>query len=269
MKYNLNYIKKNCPMRGYYKKSLSWPDKNKIGAALNALEEFILRGNVAGANKAFAALSSEIKKILRFEPTGKNGAPAAAKTIGIIELFKKNLPEIQEILKEDIVAAYNGDPAAKSPVEVIMCYPGLYAVFCQRVAHWFYKRGFAVFSRIMTEHAHRETGIDIHPGAEIGRGFFIDHGTGVVIGETAVIGNNVKIYQGVTLGAKSFELDNNGFPVKGIKRHPNIGDNTIIYANATIMGNITIGKNNIIACNARITRSMPAKAARMPPRPQT
>jgi serine O-acetyltransferase len=115
----------------------------------------------------------------------------------------------------------------------------------------------------MTEHAHRETGIDIHPGAKIGRGFFIDHGTGVVIGETAVIGNNVKIYQGVTIGARSFELDVNGFPVKGIKRHPNIGDNVIIYANATIIGNITIGKNNIITGNARIMRSIPANPDRI------
>ncbi|MDR0734124.1 MAG: serine acetyltransferase [Elusimicrobiota bacterium] len=268
MNYNLDYIINNCPLGEYRKENTSWPDKNKIGAALDALEKLVLRGDKAGENKAFSILSSEIKKIRHFEPAVKNGAQNDArtpKTLGIIKLFKESLPETQEILKEDIAAAYNGDPAAKSPVEVIICYPGLYAIFCQRVAHWFYKNGFEILSRIMTEHAHRETGIDIHPGAKIGRGFFIDHGTGVVIGETAVIGNNVKIYQGVTIGARSFELDVNGFPVKGIKRHPNIGDNVIIYANATIIGNITIGKNNIITGNARIMRSIPAKPDRIAP----
>lgn len=167
------------------------------------------------------------------------------------------LPEIQRLVISDVNAAYEGDPAAISPVEPLLCYPGVTAVTLQRMAHFLHERGVRIIPRIVTEYAHNLTGIDIHPGASIGSGFFIDHGTGVVIGETCVIGANVKLYQGVTLGAKSFPLDKNGNPVKGIKRHPNIEDNVIIYAETTVLGNITIGKGSVIGANKWITQDVP------------
>ena len=169
------------------------------------------------------------------------------------------LPVIKEMLIKDVQAIYEGDPAARSPEEIILSYPGFYAISIYRIAHEFYKRNIPYISRIMTEFAHEKTGIDIHAGAKIGEYFFIDHGTGIVIGETTTIGNNVKIYQGVTLGAKSFELDDNGNPVKGIKRHPDIGNNCVIYANATILGgNTKIGDGCVIGGNVWLTRSVAA-----------
>ena len=167
------------------------------------------------------------------------------------------IPEIKKALIKDAQAIYEGDPAAKSPEEVILSYPGFYAVSIYRIAHEFYVRNIPYIPRLMTEYAHEKTGIDIHAGAKIGEYFCIDHGTGIVIGETCTIGNHVKIYQGVTLGAKSFELDENGNPVKGIKRHPDIEDNAIIYANATILGgNTRIGKGAVIGANVWITSSV-------------
>ena len=167
------------------------------------------------------------------------------------------LPQIKETLMSDIEALYEGDPAARSPEEVILSYPGFYAISIYRIAHEFYLRGVPYISRIMTEFAHEKTGIDIHAGATVGDHFFIDHGTGIVIGETTTIGSRVKIYQGVTLGAKSFELDENGNPVKGIKRHPDIGDDCIIYANATILGGSTrIGNGSVIGGNVWLTHSV-------------
>lgn len=170
------------------------------------------------------------------------------------------VPRIKEALIKDVQAIYEGDPAARAPEEVILSYPGFYAISIYRVAHEFYVRKIPYIARLMTEFAHEKTGIDIHAGAEIGEYFFIDHGTGIVIGETTTIGNRVKIYQGVTLGAKSFELDENGNPVKnGIKRHPDIGNNCIIYANATILGgNTKIGDGCIIGGNVWLTKSVPA-----------
>ena len=172
------------------------------------------------------------------------------------EILEK-LPDIKASLIKDIQAIYEGDPAAKSPEEVILCYPGFYAISIYRIAHEFYKKGIPYISRIMTEYAHEKTGIDIHAGATIGERFFIDHGTGIVIGETTTIGNNVKIYQGVTLGAKSFELDEDGNPVKGIKRHPDIGNDCVIYANATILGGKTrIGDGSVIGASVWLTSSV-------------
>lgn len=169
------------------------------------------------------------------------------------------LPDIREMLVKDIAALYEGDPAAKSPEEILLSYPGFYAITVYRIAHEFYARRVPYLSRMMTEHAHGQTGIDIHAGAQIGEYFFIDHGTGIVIGETTVIGDHVKLYQGVTLGAKSFELDSDGNPVKGIKRHPNIGNGVIIYANATILGGMTtIGDGATIGGNVWITHSVEA-----------
>ena len=167
------------------------------------------------------------------------------------------IPDIKAALIKDVQAIYEGDPAAKSPEEVILCYPGFYAISIYRIAHEFYKNGIPYISRIMTEYAHEKTGIDIHAGATIGERFFIDHGTGIVIGETTTIGNNVKIYQGVTLGAKSFEIGEDGNPVKGIKRHPDIGNDCVIYANATILGGKThIGDGSVIGASVWLTSSV-------------
>jgi len=181
----------------------------------------------------------------------------------------ESLPEIQKTLEKDTLAAYEGDPAAKSTMEVVMSYPGFQAIVTHRIAHALYRKNVPLIPRIMSERAHSRTGIDIHPGATIGPGFFIDHGTGVVIGETSVIGKNVKLYQGVTLGAVSFPKDKHGNPVKGIKRHPNVEDNVVIYAEATILGNITIGADSEIGGNVWLTHSVPpnSKVYNLQPRP--
>lgn len=174
-----------------------------------------------------------------------------------VEEFLSYLPVLQDLALGDLRAAYEGDPAAANAYEILLCYPGPRAVELQRMAHFFYQKKVPLLPRILTEYAHTKTGIDINPGARIGKNFFIDHGTGVVIGETSVIGDNVKIYQGVTLGARSFPLDENGNPQKGIKRHPEVGDNVTIYAGATILGAIKIGANSTIAANAWITEDVP------------
>ena len=171
--------------------------------------------------------------------------------------FLDRIPEVMCLLAEDVQAAYDGDPAAKSPGETIFCYPGIFAITNHRVAHELFKLGVPVIPRIISENAHSIAGIDIHPGARIGRSFFIDHGTGVVIGETAIIGDRVRIYQGVTLGAKSFPLDENGNPMKGIDRHPIIEDDVVIYAGATILGRIKVGARSVIGGNVWLTHSVP------------
>jgi len=174
--------------------------------------------------------------------------------------FIVQLPDIREKLHTDVIAAYNGDPAAKSYGEVIFCYPSIRAISNYRIAHALLKLEVPLIPRIITEMAHSETGIDIHPGATIGEYFTIDHGTGVVIGETAIIGNNVKMYQGVTLGAKSFPSDENGNPIKGIERHPHIGNNVIIYSNTTILGRINVGDGAVIGGNMWVDTDVPAGA---------
>ncbi|MBQ3851216.1 MAG: serine acetyltransferase [Bacteroidales bacterium] len=170
-----------------------------------------------------------------------------------VERFVEALPEIKSLLKEDAEAAYDGDPAAESIDEVVLCYPTMKALSNYRVAHCLYRLGVPLVPRVITEMAHSETGIDIHPGAQIGHRFTIDHGTGVVIGATCIIGNNVKLYQGVTLGAKSFPQDDNGNPIKGIPRHPILEDDIIVYSNATVLGRITIGRGTIIGGNIWVT----------------
>lgn len=172
--------------------------------------------------------------------------------------FISKLPEIRRILATDVEAAYYGDPAATCFGEIICCYPIIRAITNYRIAHELYMLNVPLIPRIITEMAHSETGIDIHPGAQIGHHFTIDHGTGVVIGATCIIGNNVKLYQGVTLGAKSFPLDENGNPIKGIARHPILEDDVIVYSNATILGRITIGKGATIGGNIWVTDSVPA-----------
>ncbi len=174
--------------------------------------------------------------------------------------FILQMPSIREKLHTDVIAAYNGDPAAKSFGEVIFCYPSIRAISNYRIAHALLKLDVPLIPRIITEMAHSETGIDIHPGATIGEYFTIDHGTGVVIGETAVIGKNVKMYQGVTLGAKSFPLDKDGNPIKGINRHPNIGNNVIIYSNSTILGTIKVGDGAVVGGNLWIDVDVPEGA---------
>lgn len=174
--------------------------------------------------------------------------------------FISYLPTLRRQLAKDVVAAYNGDPAATSFEEVICCYPAIKAVSSYRVAHRLHTLGIPLVPRIITELAHSETGIDIHPGAQIGEYFTIDHGTGVVIGETCIIGSHVKLYQGVTLGAKSFPLDDDGHPIKGIPRHPILEDNVIVYSNATILGRITIGHDAVVGGNIWVTENVPPHA---------
>jgi serine O-acetyltransferase len=181
------------------------------------------------------------------------------------------LPEIQRQLGLDVQAAYEGDPASLSADEAIFCAPGVLAMISHRVAHELERLKVPLLPRMMAEYSHSRTGIDIHPGATIGERFFIDHGTGVVVGETCIIGNRVRIYQGVTLGAKSFPLDEKGNPVKGIPRHPIIEDDVIIYSGATILGRITVGRGSMVGGNVWLTRSIApdSRITLNPPRKET
>lgn len=203
-------------------------------------------------------LENQIQRSLEYRPCpGCDRSNLAATAARLTREFLAELPAVRAVLQTDVVAAYEGDPAAMSNEEIILAYPGVEAIAVQRMAHLLYQRHVALIPRIMTEWAHNKTGIDIHPGAQIGSYFFIDHGTGVVIGETTVIGSRVKIYQGVTLGAKSFPKDAQGRCVKGIKRHPNIEDDVTIYAGATILGDVTIGRGSIIGGNVWLIESVP------------
>ncbi len=182
-------------------------------------------------------------------------------SVAIARAFAKCLPEIRTLLDSDIIAAYEGDPAARNVDEVLVCYPGIKAITHYRLAHELHKLGVPLIARMISEIAHSDTGIEIHPGAQIGKSFFVDHGTGVVIGETAIIGNNVRLYQAVTLGAKRFPVDENGKLVKGNLRHPIVEDDVVIYAGATILGRITIGKGSTIGGNVWLTRSVPENSS--------
>ncbi|MBB3187935.1 serine O-acetyltransferase [Microbacter margulisiae] len=196
--------------------------------------------------RLYQLLSEQIMAGLCFscsEPPPQSHASSIAAT------FIERLPQLRQMLADDVIATYLGDPASKSYGEVIFCYPALRAISNYRIAHELLVLGVPLIPRIISELAHSETGIDIHPGAVIGNSFTIDHGTGVVIGETTIIGNHVKLYQGVTLGAKSFPLDEKGNPIKGIPRHPVIEDDVIIYSNSTILGRVTVGKGAIIGGN--------------------
>ncbi|MPM58908.1 UDP-3-O-(3-hydroxymyristoyl)glucosamine N-acyltransferase [bioreactor metagenome] len=190
-------------------------------------------------------------------PPDRENCRIAEKSEKAVMALLEALPELREIAKSDVDAAYAGDPAARSKAEIIIGYPAIKAIEVQRVAHVLYRNEVPFIPRMMTEYAHSLTGIDIHPGAQLGRGFFIDHGTGVVIGETAVIGDHVRLYQGVTLGALSFPKDSCGMLVKGLRRHPTIEDSVIIYANATVLGDVTIGANSVLGGNVWITESLP------------
>ena len=177
--------------------------------------------------------------------------------VKITKSFLKCLPKLETLLEEDVRAAYDGDPAAKSYHEIVFCYPGIEAITIYRMAHELLLLGVPLIPRMMTEYAHMKTGIDIHPGATIGKAFFIDHGTGVVIGETCHLGNNVKIYQGVTLGALSFPKDSQGNIIRAKKRHPTLEDNVVVYANATILGGDTIiGKDSVVGSNVWLMQTV-------------
>ena len=198
----------------------------------------------------------ELRYVARQGGLPDEGVDATATLL--IQDFALALPGLRSILDTDVLAAYHGDPAARSVDEVLLCYPGILAVIHHRLAHHLYRAGLPLLARISAEIAHSATGIDIHPGAQIGRSFFIDHGTGVVIGETAIIGERVRIYQAVTLGAKRFPADESGQLQKGHPRHPIVEDDVVIYAGATILGRITIGQGSTIGGNVWLTRSVPA-----------
>jgi serine O-acetyltransferase len=205
-------------------------------------------------------LYEQVRNAIRHQAT-RSGAECPncdATAEMIVQEFLGSLPQLRTTLATDVKAAFDGDPAAKNTDEIIFSYPGLFAISVFRIAHLLFKAQVPLIPRIMTEYAHNLTGIDIHPGADIDDFFFIDHGTGVVIGETCEIGNHVKLYQGVTLGAKSFEVDTAGNPVKGVKRHPDIGENVTIYAHATILGGDTqIGAHSVIGGNVWLLESIP------------
>lgn len=218
---------------------------------VNVEELFGLLTEQIQAGLCFGLENTPSDNVIKKIPDRDTAASIAAR-------FISRLPEIRRILATDVEAAYYGDPAATCFGEIICCYPIIRAITNYRIAHELYMLNVPLIPRIITEMAHSETGIDIHPGAQIGHHFTIDHGTGVVIGATCIIGNNVKLYQGVTLGAKSFPLDENGNPIKGIARHPILEDDVIVYSNATILGRITIGKGATIGGNIWVTKSVPA-----------
>lgn len=213
----------------------------------------------ARLDRGLRALDEQVRRALRYvsqEPPPNGQAIAeSAKRIG--RDFARALPHLRELLDDDIRAAIDGDPAAGSRTEILLCYPGIKAIIHHRLAHELYRLGVPLLARIISALAHSVTGIDIHPGAAIGRSFFIDHGTGVVIGETAVIGDRVRLYQGVTLGARNLPRDEKGAVIKGLTRHPVIGDDVVIYAGATVLGRIEVGNGSTIGGNVWVTQSLP------------
>ncbi len=258
------------------------PSTTRVTEGLHALQDALFPGRMQTELKqdvilesfvmerlarAHSLLRSEIALAIPYRWNGhfaqvSGSAPAeeepGAATEAVLEGLYLRLPAIRALLVKDVEAAYAGDPAATTFAEVMLAYPAVKAMTTHRIAHELYLMNVPLVPRIMSEHAHMHTGIDIHPGARIGERFFIDHGTGVVIGETCEIGNNVKVYQGVTLGAKSFPTDADGNPIKGIKRHPTIEDGVVIYAGATILGGDTvIGAGSVIGGNVWLAESVP------------
>ncbi len=211
-------------------------------------------------DSALHALLAQMRLELAYSSRqqSRTEAEIEADAVSAARSFASALPGIRSLLDRDVLAAYHGDPAARSVDEVLLCYPGVLALIHHRLAHQLYGLGLPLLARIVAELAHSQTGIDIHPGAQIDEGFFMDHGTGVVIGETAVIGKHVRLYQAVTLGAKRFEQDENGGLQKGLARHPVVEDEVVIYAGATILGRVTIGKGATIGGNVWLTHDVPA-----------
>ena len=235
-------------------------DRTRIVSLIKKIQVVLLPGYYHFNNLSVEQALNELTEDLRGEISAALcfSGRSMMLTEQLTNDFLSRLPHIMRLLNTDIQAIYEGDPAAKSMAEVILCYPGFYAISIYRIAHELYSLGVPYIPRIMTEYAHEKTGIDINPGASIGEYFCIDHGTGIVIGETATIGHHVKLYQGVTIGAKSFEKDENGNPVKGGKRHPDIGNHVVVYANATILGgNTVIGDHCTIGGNVWLLESLP------------
>ena len=250
---------------------LSLPNREAVGQVVEMLRSALFPGYYGtpqfpaqntsyymGATLDAAAklLAEQIERSFCFFCETGKCPECRKKTSDIVVAFLKTLPGVQKLLMTDVQAAYEGDPAATCQAETVFCYPGILAVTNQRIAHELYKLKVPLLPRLITELAHSATGIDIHPGAAIGESFFIDHGTGVVVGETATIGRRVRLYQGVTLGAKSFPLDEHGHPIKGIKRHPDVEDDVIIYSGATILGAIRIGRGSSIGGNVWVTHDV-------------
>ena len=246
------------------------PKKSEIIDLVNELQRVMFPGYFGTENTAYVSLDNfagcslaviyekmnkQIRTALAYTEDKKDEQSIRERAENLTRTFLERLPHIQEMLWKDVEAEYDGDPAANSKEEIIFCYPGIFAIFVYRIAHELYELQVPFIPRIMTEYAHGETGIDINPGAKIGEYFFIDHGTGIVIGETTVIGNHVKIYQGVTLGALSTQK---GQGLSGVKRHPTIEDNVVIYANTTILGGETVvGQNSVVAGNTFVVNSIP------------
>ncbi len=210
-------------------------------------------------NGALTLLVEQVRRGLMFSADHDNDSDEDVRdrAVRIVREFGDLLPAIRDMLVSDLHAAYRGDPSATSLSEILVCYPGMAAIIHYRVAHALYRLGATLPARLISEIAHSATGIDIHPAAEIGESFFIDHGTGVVVGQTAIIGDRVRLYQAVTLGAKSFPADENGALIKGIPRHPIVEDDVVIYSGATILGRITIGAGSVIGGNVWLTQSVP------------
>lgn len=235
-------------------------DRTSIVSLLKEIQVVLLPGyyqyNHLSVEDAFASMQKHLKEQIEAALRFRGETPMKAEELK--QSFVQKLPNILRLIYTDIQAIYDGDPAAKSKAEVILCYPGFYAISIYRIAHELYMLNVPYLPRIMSEYAHEKTGIDINPGASIGESFCIDHGTGIVIGETSTIGHHVKLYQGVTIGAKSFEKDEYGNPVKGGKRHPDIGNYVVVYANATILGgNTYIGDHSVIGGNVWLLESVP------------
>ena len=252
----------------------SLPNMTKLKEIVSIVKEIVFPGffSEAGSNistqkyhlgiqmeRLYFLMVEQIKNGLLFFSDIDSGMSCTEDSDTLALSFLEKIPEIKRILCTDVQAMFENDPAAKNPEEVIICYPSIQAMIHYRVAHELLILGIPVLPRIITELAHSETGIDIHPGAQIGSYFSIDHGTGVVIGETTIIGNHVHLYKGVTLGAKNFVLDESGIPLN-IPRHPIVEDNVVIYSNATVLGRITIGHDSVIGGNVWLTNSIPPQS---------
>jgi serine O-acetyltransferase len=277
----------HCSVRNIPRPSADMPSLSELGDMMELLRSVFFPGffGVGGLgadstrhrlasdlDRVFRVLSEQIKLGICFggdegdDNAGKDCARYVQTALDMANDFMKRIPAIRDLLDSDVLAAYEGDPAAKNKAETIFCYPSIWTMTNHRAAHELYKLSVPVIPRIISELAHARTGIDIHPGAAIGEEFFIDHGTGVVIGETSIIGKRCRLYQGVTLGALSFPKDTDGNPIKGLPRHPVLEDRITVYAGATILGRVTIGSDSIIGGNVWITADVPPNSRVVPPR---
>ena len=274
----------HCSVRNIPRPSADMPSLSALGDMMELLRSVFFPGffGVSGLgadstrhrlasdlDRVFRVLSEQIKLGICFDGDDNFGETCAKYRQTALDMandFMKRIPAIRDLLDSDVLAAYEGDPAAKSKAEAIFCYPSIWTMTNHRVAHELYKLSVPVIPRIISELAHARTGIDIHPGAAIEEEFFIDHGTGVVIGETTVIGKRCRLYQGVTLGALSFPKDADGNPIKGLPRHPILEDRITVYAGATILGRVTIGSDSIIGGNVWLTADVPPNSRVVPPR---